>query len=360
MACHHVDVPQPVCFIAPPHVLARMIEEGTPEQRSAALRTIAASASMRTRRTLVTQLMGKLGIDVPALAAAPPGENLSVYDVRHGGRDALPGQKMRGEGDPPVADAAVNQAYDGADLTYRFYQDVLGRNSVDGNGLELTSSVHYSTQFENAFWDGNQMVYGDGGGQLFIEGSLTSAVDVIAHELTHGVTQYTAQLIYSRQPGALNEHFSDVFGSLVKQYGLNQTADQADWLIGAGILNPGLGAALRSMKAPGTAFKWDTQPATMADYQDLPDDGDPKNDNGGVHINSGIPNHAFYLAATAIGGNAWEKAGRIWFTTLTGKLSSTASFADAATATVAVAQELFGAPEEEAVHKAWQDVGVLS
>ncbi|MEA2265007.1 MAG: hypothetical protein QOE27_590, partial [Solirubrobacteraceae bacterium] len=168
MACHHVDVRPPVCFIAPPHVLARMIEEGTPEQRSAALRTIAASASMRTRRTLVTQLMGKLGIDVPALAAAPPGENLSVYDVRHGGRDALPGQKMRGEGDPPVADAAVNQAYDGADLTYRFYQDVLGRNSVDGNGLELTSSVHYSNQFENAFWDGNQMVYGDGGGQLFI------------------------------------------------------------------------------------------------------------------------------------------------------------------------------------------------
>jgi Zn-dependent metalloprotease len=311
---------------------------------------------MRTRRTLVTQLMGKLGIDVPALAAAPPGENLSVYDVRHGGRDALPGQKMRGEGDPPVADAAVNQAYDGADLTYRFYQDVLGRNSVDGNGLELTSSVHYSNQFENAFWDGNQMVYGDGGGQLFIEGSLTSAVDVIAHELTHGVTQYTAQLIYSRQPGALNEHFSDVFGSLVKQYGLDQTADQADWLIGPDVVGEELAPALRSMKAPGTANKYDKQPADMSGFVTT------TRDNGGVHTNSGIPNRAFYLTASTIGGNAWEVAGRIWYAAMNdARLRPNSRFSSFAQATIRAATTIAGTDSDatKAVTAAWHTVKVL-
>ena len=96
------------------------------------------------------------------------------------------------------------------------------------------------------------MVYGDGSGQIFLVGSLTKSIDVIGHELTHGVTQYTAGLEYSVQPGALNESFSDVFGSLVKQYSLGQRADEADWLIGAGILIPELGQALRSMSEPGS------------------------------------------------------------------------------------------------------------
>jgi Zn-dependent metalloprotease len=261
------------------------------------------------------------------------------------------------QGDADGNDADANNAYHGADTTFRFYKEVYGRDSVDGQGLELVSSVHYGNRYENAFWDGGQMVYGDGGGGLFIAGGLTAAIDVIGHELTHGVTQYTANLEYSKQSGALNESMSDVFGSLVKQFSLGQTADQADWLIGEGILEPSLGKALRSMKAPGTAFDGDNQPATMADYRDLPDDNDPRNDNGGVHVNSGIPNHAFYLAATAIGGNAWEKAGKIWYTALTDKLVRTSDFAAAARATVEVAG---GGAEQEAVHSAWQQVGVLS
>jgi Zn-dependent metalloprotease len=349
----------PTCFIAPPDLLARLAEDGTPEQRAAAIRTLATSAAIRTRRALATSLMSKLDQDVRALAFGPPasGERLSVYDVGHGGRSALPGTLVRKLGDPEVADTGVNQAYAGADTTYGFYKQVYDRDSVDGRGLELVSSVHYGSRFENAFWDGGQMVYGDGGGGLFVPGGLTAAIDVIGHELTHGVTQYTAALEYSKQPGALNESMSDVFGSLVKQYSLGQTADQADWLIGADILEPSLGKALRSMSAPGTAFAGDNQPATMADYKDLPDDNDPHNDNGGVHINSGIPNRAFFLAATAIGGNAWEKAGRIWYTTLTDKLDSTSDFEAAAKATVEVAG---GGPEQEAVHGAWQQVGVLA
>jgi Zn-dependent metalloprotease len=351
------------CFIAPPDLLARLAEEGTPEQREAAIRTLAASASMRARRSLAASLMGTLDADVHALAFGPhtSGERVTVYDVHNGGRTDLPGDLVMSHGDADTGDKGANQAYHGADTTYRFYQEVYGRESVDGKGLELVSSVHYGNRYENAFWDGGQMVYGDGGGGLFLAGGLTSAIDVIGHELTHGVTQYTANLVYSKQPGALNESMSDVFGSLVKQYSLGQTADQADWLIGADILEPALGKALRSMSAPGTAFDGDNQPATMADYKDLPDDNDPRNDNGGVHINSGIPNHAFYLAATAIGGKAWEKAGKIWYTALTDKLDSTSDFEAAANATVEVAGAAFsGGSEQEAVHSAWQQVGVLA
>jgi Zn-dependent metalloprotease len=338
-------------------VLARLAERGTPEQRARAARTLALSAAVRAHRATLNHLV-RAGLAGPALRV---GERLSVYDVRHGEESALPGRKVRGADDPPVKDEAVNQAYDGADRTYGFYQDVHGRDSVDDEGLELVSSVHFSRDYDNAFWDGQQMVYGDGSGEVFEVGGLTRDVAVIAHELTHGITQYTAGLNYSAQSGALNESFSDVFGSLVKQYGLEQTAEQADWLIGAGILGTELrGDALRSMKAPGTAYEGDNQPADMDGYVDLPDDDDPRHDNGGVHTNSGIPNHAFYLAATGIGGNAWETAGRIWYETLTTKLKPTANFKDAARATVAVATSRYGkgSTEAQAVQDAWEQVKV--
>jgi Zn-dependent metalloprotease len=338
-----------------------MAESDSAERRDAAIRTLAASASIRTTRSLVGQVMRDLNVDVSALTfiAPPAGERRTVYDVEHGGRDSLPGRKVRGEGDPPSDDDAVNEAYDGADNVYDFYKDVLGRDSIDGQGLELVSSVHYGAGFDNAFWNGAQMVYGDGSGHLFVEGGLTKAVDVIGHEMTHGVTQHTAGLRYGSQPGALNESISDVFGALVKQYTLRQSAEEADWLIGEGTLVPELGKALRSMKEPGTAYDGDPQPAHMSDYVDLPDDNDPKNDNGGVHINSGIPNRAFYLAATALSGNAWEGAGRIWYAALTQRLQADSDFNAAATATVEAAGQLFDTAAEEAVQKAWQEVGVL-
>ena len=351
----------PCCFIAPPDLLARLAAEGTGEEREAAVRTLAASAAIRTRRAIVGSLLREMGVAaIPQGFMAPPtGERHTVYDVEHGSRSSLPGSKARGVGDPPSSDEAVNQAYEGSDKTHDFYRDVYGRDSIDGNGMELVSSVHYEVGFDNAFWNGSQMVYGDGSGRIFVVGGLTKAVDVIAHELTHGVTEFTAGLKYRTQSGALNEHFSDAFGSLVKQYSLGQTAEQADWLIGAGTLVPTLGRALRSMKEPGTAFTGDPQPGHMRDYRDLPDDGDPRNDNGGVHINSGIPNRAFCLAAESIEGHAWEKAGRIWYATLTEHLRPESQFEDAANATVAVAGELFSASEQAAVRKAWEDVGVL-
>jgi Zn-dependent metalloprotease len=352
------------CFIAPPDLLAYVIEQGEPAEREAALRTIAASAALRTKRQLVGRFMRTLDVDVARLGLVPstPTSQRTVYDAEHGGRVSLPGRLVRSEGDPPSRDVAVNEAYDGAGSTFAFYRDVYERDSIDGKGLELVSSVHYGTRYENAFWDGAQMVYGDGGGQLFRDGAFTRALDVIGHELTHGVTQYTAGLAYNKQSGALNESFSDVFGVLVKQYAAHQEADtdEEKWLIGPGALVPKWGRALRSMKAPGTAWQGDQQPATMDDYVDLPDDNDPSNDNGGVHINSGIPNHAFYLAATTLGGYAWERAGRVWYVTLTDQLHPDSQFEDAATASVAVARELFGDEVERAVTDAWTAVGVLS
>jgi Zn-dependent metalloprotease len=291
-------------------------------------------------------------------AQSAGGRQRKVYDAENG--TDLPGTLVRSEGDDPVQDQAVNQAYDGTGATWALYKECFGRDSIDGAGLVLTSTVHYDRGYANAFWDGAQMVFGDGDGEVF--GNFTSAIDVTGHELTHGVTQYTANLAYDRQSGALNESISDVFGSLAKQYAMGQSAADADWLIGAGLLLPGVqGVALRSMKEPGTAYDdprlgKDPQPADMSGYVDTEDD------NGGVHINSGIPNRAFYLVATELGGNAYDDAGKIWYATLTsGNLAESASFKDFAEATEATARALFGDDSAQlaAVTKSWQTVGVL-
>ena len=270
----------------------------------------------------------------------------------------MPGKLVRAETDPESTDVAVNEAFDGAGATYDLYFDVYDRNSIDDKGMRIDSTVHYGSGYDNAFWNGAQMVYGDGDGKLF--GRFTVSVDVIGHELTHGVTAHEANLDYQDQPGALNESISDVFGSLVKQRVLGQTAAEADWLIGEGLFTSRVhGTALRSMKAPGTAYDdpvlgKDPQPADMKDYDQTTDD------DGGVHINSGIPNHAFYLAATAIGGQAWEKAGKIWYVALRDRLRPSSDFAAAARLTAAVADELYGkgGAEARAVRNAWQSVGV--
>ena len=341
----------PICSIVPPHMLREIAQRGTESQRDRAFQTLNVSAQIRGRREAVGRIFSEFLV-------APTGEKRrTVYDAKH--RTRLPGTRVRGEGSPPSQDVAVNEAYDGAGATYDLYYEVFGRNSIDERGMRLDSTVHYSRNYDNAFWNGSQMVYGDGDGDIFQR--FTKSIDVIGHELTHGVTQFTANLEYQDQPGALNESMSDVFGSLVKQKALNQTADQADWLIGEGLFTPKVkGVALRSMKAPGTAYDdpvlgKDPQPAHMDKlYKGT-------QDNGGVHINSGIPNHAFYLAATAIGGYAWEKAGKIWYTALTTRLKPDSNFADAANITIEIAGQLYGAdsPEQKGVSNAWQQVGVI-
>ncbi|WP_371659900.1 M4 family metallopeptidase [Streptomyces sp. NBC_00280] len=341
------------CTIVPPHILNTLARHEDPAVSGPALHTLLLDAQKRTERRLTAEF----GLAAVPTLKAPSDQPLrTIYDAEH--RTTLPGTKVRAEGSEPGQDATVNRAYAGLGATFDLYLKAYQRHSIDGDGLPLDATVHYDEGYNNAFWDGNQMVFGDGDGEIFVD--FTNSIDVIGHELTHGVTQHTANLTYYGQPGALNESMSDVFGSLIKQYSLGQTAAEADWLIGAGLLAPSVtGTALRSMKEPGTAYDDDVlgkdpQPATMDGYVRT------GRDNGGVHINSGIPNHAFYIVATTLGGNAWERAGQIWYDVLTGgDLKEDAFFDDFAQLTVATASERYGDGEElQAVLKAWERVGV--
>jgi Zn-dependent metalloprotease len=344
------------CFV-PPHLLREIAIRGDDRQRRFALDTLGHDTTNRSHRQVMAR--SQQSVVNPAVIGRSSVVHRNIYDDKHGTR--LPGSLVRAEGHSPVGDENVNEAYDGLGHVFDFYLKIYQRNSIDNAGMTMNATVHYSKQYNNAFWNGTQMIFGDGDGQIFT--SFTKPLDVIGHELTHGVTQHEAGLAYQDQSGALNESVSDVFGVMVKQYVLNQTAAQADWLIGEGLLTFA-NQALRSMKAPGTAYDnsimgKDPQPADMAHYVQT------QQDNGGVHLNSGIPNRAFFLAATAIGGHAWEKAGLVWYDTLRDPAlrnqSQTATFASFANLTITHAASRYGAASAEraAVLKAWQTVGVL-
>ncbi|HSL27971.1 MAG TPA: M4 family metallopeptidase [Anaerolineales bacterium] len=344
------------CFV-PPHILKNIATKGTPSQKMLAIDTLKLSAQMRGQRQALADF------STATFRVAVGGKDRVIYDARNG--SSLPGTVVRKEGDGPTGDVAVNEAYDGSGVTYDLFNDIYERNSIDGNGMRLDSTVHYRQGYDNAFWDGEQMVYGDGDENLPSDERLfnrfTIAIDIIGHELTHGVTQFEAKLQYFQQPGALNESMSDVFGSLVKQYQLRQSASEADWIIGGGLLTENVnGVGIRSMKEPGTAYDdpvlgKDPQPGHMRDYVNT------ISDNGGVHINSGIPNRAFYITALELGGVAWDRAGQIWYVTLKDKLTATSRFQDCANMTYQTAGQLFGAGslEQQAVQKGWAEVGLF-
>ena len=225
-----------------------------------------------------------------------------------------------------------------ADQVYDYYLNTHNRNSYDGKGAPLYSVVHFGRNYNNAFWNGEAMFYGDGDGRTF--SPLSGANDVIAHELTHAVTEHTAGLVYQYQPGALNESFSDVFGYFV----------DPDFLMGEDVYTPGVaGDALRSMSNPEQY----NQPAHMNQYRNLPNTKD--GDYGGVHINSGIPNKAFYNTVTVIGK---AKAEKIYYRALTYYLTPNASFSDARAALIRSAQDLYGSTEANTIANAWSSVGV--
>ncbi len=341
--------------ILPPHVLQSIAQNGTSRQRSRALQHLGTDYTIRTLRTTNSLIATILPRGPVPLTEGHP--QRTIYNGHQ--TTNLPGDIVRAEGSDPVDDITVNEAYDGLGDTYDFYWKVYQRNSIDDEGMKLDATVHFDVDYDNAFWNGEAMVFGDGDGELF--NRFTISLDVIGHELTHGVTQDEAQLTYMYQSGALNESISDIFGSLVKQFKLQQTADQADWLIGQGLFTSKVkGVALRSMKAPGTAYDdptlgKDPQPMDMKHYVQT------SQDNGGVHINSGIPNHAFYLVATKLGEHAWEKPGRIWYETIRDpRLRPNASFSAFARLTVANADRLYShnSPERQAVAEAWNEVGV--
>ena len=292
------------CQFVPPHVLdhialvrAREGLEPSPAQRSA----VVSAQIRRFRHNLVSgftgpaaEVPGPEGI-VEGLQFPPPASasRLIYDDLNQWNFDVT---FVRGEGDPAVAGQNANRAYDYLGQVRAYYQDVLGRNSIDNAGLNLIANVNFGVGFNNAFWDGVRMVFGNGDDVVFKD--LTGDLDVPGHELTHGVTQYTAGLNYTPdQTGALNESFSDMMGSAIDAWANNRDADSHNWLIGEDIMADDLyGEALRNMAEPGTAYDdpilgRDPQPRDMSGY--VPG-GDP-------HLNSGIPNRWFYLICEEIG-----------------------------------------------------------
>jgi Zn-dependent metalloprotease len=280
-----------------------------------------------------------------------------VFDCQNS--ETLRFKQIGSENDPPVTDSPGERAFEASGIVRDFLANVLGRNSIDGQGMNIVLNVHYSQGYANAFWDGDEMTFGDGDGQIFV--NFAKSLDVVAHELAHGVTEFTAGLDYYAQSGALNEHFSDVFGTAITQHDLNQTVDSADWLIGNEIMGTALaGETLRSMKAPGTAYSNalmgdDPQPAHMRDYYS------GEADFRGVHINSGIPNRVFYLVACDQLGTA--RAAQLWYHTLV-NLWPTANFADFAAVLINTTQVMTGRralPQgtTQTVRLALKDVGLV-
>jgi Zn-dependent metalloprotease len=328
--------------------IARHESEGGGEVHSNAQHTLDEMARLKSGRELPRGVL-----------AAPPASGRrrrNVYDARHG--ESLPGKLVLTEGGVRPKDVSVLEAYDGVGRTLEFFRLIFGRNSIDGRGTPLDATVHYSLRFDNALWNGIQLIFGDGDDRFF--NRFTIAQDVISHELGHAFTDSTAGLVYRGQSGAINEHISDVIGIMVKQFILGLLAEQSDWYIGAGLFMPRVkGYAIRSMAAPGTAYDdpilgRDPQPAHMRDYVVT------REDNGGVHINSGILNHAFYLAATAIGGRVWLILGKVWIQTVMSDITRTTTLQQFADATTERAVILYG-PDSHiptVIADAWSEVGL--
>lgn len=338
------------CFL-PPYVLDRLAESPDPKVRRLAVQAIARSATLRATRTVLASVQAMAAIPSPA------GKRTRlVYDLATRGTSFLPGKLVRSEGQTKRKDPAVNEAYDFAGATYDFYLKVYGRNSLDNRGMTLVSTVHLGKRYVDAFWNGVQMAYGDGDGAIFLR--FTKSIDVVGHELSHGVVSYTSNLEYHDEPGALNEHFADVFASLARQWRKKQTAKQADWLIGSEIMGPGVTAkCLRTMKGE-LAYEDDPILGTDPQPKHLDDKYTGPDDSGGVHLNSGIPNHAFHLLAMDLGGYAWERAGRIWYQAVQ-DLNPQSDFQQMVEKTelAAIAHYGHGSTEHQAVGRVWKAVG---
>ncbi|HEU4443866.1 MAG TPA: M4 family metallopeptidase [Nitrososphaeraceae archaeon] len=249
------------CFIIPSDLLYQIIKEGSSEQKDKALRTLEVSESLRTQRSILAGMRGG-----PLRVAGHHQNRPIVYDAKQSyDIFSLPGDPKVYEKDTEeTGDKDVDSCFHNTGIVYDFYKEAFMRNSIDDSGMAMHSSVHFGVDFDNAVWTGNQMVYGDGSDMFLKKGSVASNLTVTAHELAHGVTDNEANLVYRGQPGALNEHMSDVFAVMCDQWFNKHTVDQSLWLIGKDMLVEG--QALRSLKEPGTAYPSDKQISHMENY----------------------------------------------------------------------------------------------
>ncbi len=333
----------PCCFFLPNHITRHIAENGTPDQQQRAIRNLVLSDSLRQQRSLAAMSF------VPKKSV----EKIEIYNANH--TEDLPGNRIHlTPNTPPTSDYAIAASH--ADVVYRFYRDVLGRDSLDGNGCTITSTCHFSIKYDNAFWDGTGMRFGDGDGEIF--NRFVLPLSVTGHEFQHAVTQSTANLNYQDESGALNEAFSDVIGAIIEQWSLKQQVKDADWVMGREILMPGInGKGIRNLLHPGTAYDdpllgKDPTVGNMSEYIHTDQDG------GGVHLNSTIASRAMVLMLLHLGGNSWDRGAKIIYSTLQ-KLQPTSVFKDAANVMVSQAGSLFGSQAHDAATYGWREVGVL-
>ncbi len=295
------------CYIIPRDVLEKLAEDPAldADARKAATDTVRISHEIRVLRDqarTLTSVAMSLGAAPAALAPAPA---ITVYDCKH--HTATPGVPVPNPGSS--SDPTAKRTFVETTAVADFYKKTFNRNSVDNAGMTLMSSIHYGVDYNNAMWNGSQMIYGDGDNKLFID--FTKGNDVIGHELTHGVTQHTLQLAYANDAGGLNESISDCFGSMFRQWQANQDVNHADWLIGHDIMGPvavGKGyTCLRDMANPAAAHCLAAQPTK---YSQITPGMDP-------HYSSGPPNLAFCTACKKVGGHSWEKVGQVWYHVMT-------------------------------------------
>ena len=341
------------CFIIPVDVLKKFSRDKklSAKARKSFADTVKFESEWRKAREVksLVAMSAKQMLPSGLKLAAAPAPVITVYNCKH--HNTLPGVSI-----PKPAsssDATCKRAFNETTAVAKFYKSVFGRNSIDNAGLSMISSIHYSVKYNNAFWNGDQMTYGDGDGNIFVD--FTKGNDVIGHELTHGVTQFTLGLSYENQAGGLNESISDVFGSMFRQWQAKQKVDKADWLIGKEIMGPGAKSrgytCLRDMSDPSASHCLSPQPTKFSQYRNGMD----------PHESSGIPNFAFYKAAMAIGGNSWAIAGKIWYNAVTTSGSQpNMTMKQFANKTRSLAGSLFSSKPavKAAVDKAWKDVGL--
>jgi Zn-dependent metalloprotease len=345
-----------VCFAVPKRLLQHLADHDDDDEHRQMLQgQIRHSAKLRGRRA------AKVWDGVVTTPAGKPLQR-SVFDAQ--GRTFLPGKLLRDEDDPPTKDSIADEAYDNIGVALRFFSSVFKRDSIDNKGMRVDASVHYGFRYVNAMWTGEQMLIGDGDGKTIT--GLAGSLGIIAHEFCHGISQHLVKgglgvvqvagmpPALKGEAGALNESFSDVFASMIKQWHAKQDVAKADWLLGEDILDKGAGKAIRSLKDPGNRKLTYAADDQISDYKHYKGTDES-------HKASGIANHAFYLAASKLGGNSWETLGPVWLKGFD-KLRARSTFLDAAHATLGVAATLHGkgSKTHDAVKAGWKKVNVLA
>jgi Zn-dependent metalloprotease len=342
---------QNICNIVPKDVLDRFAVD---RKLGAKLRKFAADSAritdvLTSLRMQYCELTSLSQTTEAHLLGLPTSPKIKIYDCKN--TQNLPGIPVSS---PKTSkDATAKRTFVKTNSVAKFYQSVFGRNSIDNAGMAMLSSIHFGNNFNNAMWNGCQMIYGDGDGKLFTD--LTGSNDVICHELTHGVTQNTLQLGYSDDAGGLNESMSDCFGSMFRQWEAKQDVSKADWLIGADILGPAAKAkgytCLRNMANPADKTALAEQPTL---YSQVTPGMDP-------HYSSGPPNLAFSTACLHLGGKSWQRIGQVWYTVLsTSGSNPTMTMPQFAARTRQVATQKYAAEPAvmSAVDVGWEKVGL--